>query len=37
MVMLLLRSIHRPDPQYLATSVRDSKCTHVGYGIRLSR
>jgi hypothetical protein len=26
-----------PDPQYLATSVREAKCTHLGYGTRLSR
>jgi hypothetical protein len=33
--MVLLRSIHRPDPQYLAVSVRKAKCTHLGYGTRL--
>jgi hypothetical protein len=37
MVMVLIRGIHRPDPQYLAVSVREAKCTRIGYGTRLSR
>jgi hypothetical protein len=37
MVMVLLRGMRRPDPQYIAASVRKVKCTHLGYGIRLSR
>jgi hypothetical protein len=37
MVMLLLRGMRRPDPQYLASSIREAKCTHLGYGTRLSR
>jgi hypothetical protein len=37
MVMVLLRGMHRPDPQYLAASVREAKCTHIVYIIRLSR
>jgi hypothetical protein len=37
MVMVFLRGMHRPDPQYLAASVREAKCTQLGYGTRLSR
>jgi hypothetical protein len=37
MVMVLLRGMRHSDPQYLATSVREAKCTRLGYGIRLSR
>jgi hypothetical protein len=37
MVMILLRGMRRPDPQYLAASVREAKCTCLGYGTRLSR
>jgi hypothetical protein len=37
MVMVLLRRMHRLDPQYLATSVREAKCTRLGYGTRLSK
>jgi hypothetical protein len=37
MVMVLLRGMCRPDPQYLAASVRDAKCTRLGYETRLSR
>jgi hypothetical protein len=37
MVMVLLRGMCRPDPQYLPGSVREAKCTCLGYGIRLSR
>jgi hypothetical protein len=35
MVMVLLRGMRRPDPQYIAASVREVKCTHLGYGTRL--
>jgi hypothetical protein len=37
MVMVLLSSMRRPDPQYLATSIREANCTRLGYGTRLSR
>jgi hypothetical protein len=37
MVMVLVRGMHRPDPQYLAANVREAKCTQLGYGTRLSR
>jgi hypothetical protein len=37
MVMVLLRRMHRLDPQYLAASVREAKCTRLGYGTRLSK
>jgi hypothetical protein len=37
MVMVLLRGMRRPDPQYLASSIREAKCTHLGYRTRLSR
>jgi hypothetical protein len=37
MVMVLLRGMRHPDPQNLAVSVRDAKCTRLGYGTRLSR
>jgi hypothetical protein len=37
MVMVLLRGMRRPDPQYLAASVREAKCTCLGYGTRLGR
>jgi hypothetical protein len=37
MVMDLLRGMHRFDPQYLAASVREVKCAHLGYKTRLSR
>jgi hypothetical protein len=37
MVMVLLRGMHRPDPQYLAASITEAKCTCLGYGSRLSR
>jgi hypothetical protein len=35
--MVLVRGMCRPDPQYLAASVREAKCTCLRYGIRLSR
>jgi hypothetical protein len=34
MFMDLLRGICRSDPQYLATSVREAKCTRLGYGTK---
>jgi hypothetical protein len=37
MVMVLLRGMRHPDPQYLAASAREAKCTHLGYETRLSR
>jgi hypothetical protein len=37
MVMVLLRGMCHPDPQYLAVSIREVKCTRLVYGIRLSR
>jgi hypothetical protein len=37
MVIGLLRGVHRPDPQYLAGSVRKVKCARLGYRTRLSR
>jgi hypothetical protein len=37
MVMVLLRGMRRPDPQYLAASVREAKCTRLWYETRLSR
>jgi hypothetical protein len=37
MVMVLLMGMHRPDPQYLVASVRETKCIRLGYGTRLSR
>jgi hypothetical protein len=37
MVMVLLRGMCHPDPQYLAVSVREVKCTCLVYGTRLSR
>jgi hypothetical protein len=37
MVMILLRGMHRLDPQYLATRVREAKCRCLGYKTRLSR
>jgi hypothetical protein len=37
MVMDLLRVVHHPDLQYLAGSIREVKCTCLGYGTRLSR
>jgi hypothetical protein len=37
MVMFLLKDACRSDPQYLAASVRDVKCTRLGYRTRLSR
>jgi hypothetical protein len=37
MVIVLLRGMRRPDPQYLTASVREAKCTHLGYGTRLIR
>jgi hypothetical protein len=33
----LLRGMCRTDPQYSAASVREAKCTRLGYGTRLSR
>jgi hypothetical protein len=36
MVMNLLRITHRPNPQYLAGSVREIKCTCLGYRTKLS-
>jgi hypothetical protein len=35
--MVLLRGMRHPDPHYLAASVRETKCTRLGYGTRLSR
>jgi hypothetical protein len=37
MVMVLLRGMRHPDPQYLASSVKEKKYTRLGYGTRLSR
>jgi hypothetical protein len=37
MVIALFRGMRRPDPQYSAVSVREAKCTRLGYGTRLSR
>jgi hypothetical protein len=37
MVMVLFRGMCRPDPQYLAVSVREAKWAHLWYGTRLSR
>jgi hypothetical protein len=37
MVMNLLRVMHRLTPQYLDNSVREAKCTCLGYEIRLSK
>jgi hypothetical protein len=37
MVMALFMGMHRPDPQYLAVSVKEVKYTRLGYRIRLSR
>jgi hypothetical protein len=37
MVMILLKGMRRLDPQYLGVSIREVKCTRLGYGIRLSR
>jgi hypothetical protein len=35
--MDLLKVVRHSDPQYFAGSVRESKCTRLGYEIRLSR
>jgi hypothetical protein len=35
--MVLFGGMCYPDPQYSTASVRDAKCTHLGYGTRLSR
>jgi hypothetical protein len=37
MVMALFRGMCRLDPYHLAVSVRETKCTCLGYGTRLSR
>jgi hypothetical protein len=37
MVTVLLRGMCRPDPQYLTVSVREAKCTCLGYETRLIR
>jgi hypothetical protein len=37
MVIILLKGMRRPDLHYLATSIREAKCTHLGYETRLSR
>jgi hypothetical protein len=37
MVMDLLRVVRRSDPQYLADSFREAKCTRLGYESRLSK
>jgi hypothetical protein len=37
MVMDLLRVVRHLYPRYLAGSVREAKCTHLGYGTRLSK
>jgi hypothetical protein len=37
MVMVLLRGMRRPDPYYLVASVREAKCTCLGYETRLSK
>jgi hypothetical protein len=34
--MALFRGVHRLDPQYLDVSVREAKCTHLGYRTKLS-
>jgi hypothetical protein len=36
MVMVLLGGMRRPDPQYIAASVREAKCIRLGYETRLS-
>jgi hypothetical protein len=33
----LVQGMCRPDPQYSVASVREAKCTCLGYGTRLSR
>jgi hypothetical protein len=35
--MVLLGGMRRPNPQYLAVSVSEEKCTSLGYGTRLSK
>jgi hypothetical protein len=35
MVMILLRGMRHSGPQYLAASVREAKCTRLGYRSRL--
>jgi hypothetical protein len=35
--MVLLRGMRHLDPQYLASSIKEKKCTRLGYGTRLSR
>jgi hypothetical protein len=37
MVMVLLKGMCHSDPQYLAASVWETKCTQLGYETRLSR
>jgi hypothetical protein len=37
MVIPLVRGAHRPGPQYVAASIREAKCTRLGYMTRLSR
>jgi hypothetical protein len=37
MVMALFRDMCCPDPQYSVASIREAKCTHIGYEVRLSR
>jgi hypothetical protein len=37
MVMVLLKGMCRPDPQYLAANIREVKCICLGYRTRLSR
>jgi hypothetical protein len=35
--MAMFGGMCRPDPQYTTASAREAKCTHLGYGTRLSR
>jgi hypothetical protein len=37
MVMVLFGGMCCPDPHYIAVSIREVKCTCLGYGTRLSR
>jgi hypothetical protein len=37
MVVILFRGMHRLGHQYLAISVREVRCTRLGYGTRLSK
>jgi hypothetical protein len=37
MVMVMFKGVCCSDLQYSTTSIREAKCTCLGYGIRLSR